>query len=156
MTGANMRTRFRTTVFFALLTLPLLAQETVLKADNNSGTVVEKLVLDLAKLMVAGKWDEYASYLSEDFVRTRANGTIEHKPRAWAEFRTGNNKLLDMIPEELQTVSYGDTAAVIGHVSILGRQNGKVTTTFSRFTDVFVQRDGHWFMIASQATPLSK
>jgi ketosteroid isomerase-like protein len=143
-------------VFFALLTLPLLAQEPVLKADNNSGTMVEKLVLDLAKLMVAGKWDEYASYLSEDFVRTRANGTIEHKPQPWAEFRTGNNKLLDMIPEELQTMSYGDTAAVIGHVSILGRQNGKVTTTFSRFTDVFVQRDGHWFMIASQATPLSK
>ena len=151
-----MRTTFSMAVLFALLSLPSQAQESALKADNSAAPTVQKLELDIAKLMVDGKWNDYANYLAEDFVRTSANGTIEHKPQAWAEFRTGNNKLLDMILEDLQTVSYGDTAVVTSHVSILARQNGRVTTTFSRFTDTFVQRDGHWFMIASQATPLAK
>ena len=61
-----------------------------------------------------------------------------------------------MIPEELQVVTYGDTAVATSHVSILSRQNGKVITTFSRFTDVYVQREGKWYMVASQATAVSK
>ena len=140
-------------ILLTLLSLLSLAQQPALKADQAAAAAasVEKLELDLAKLIVAGKWDEYLGYLSEDYVRTEANGKIEHKAQVWEEFHTGNNKMLDMIPEELQVTAYGDTAVVTGHVSILGRQNGKVITTFSRVTDVFVQREGRWFLVASQA-----
>lgn len=145
-------------ILFAGLSLPLWAQEPAPKTDDTSATraAVEKLDLDIAKMLAAGNWEQYGTQLSEDFVRTAANGTVEHKQQAWIEFRTGNNKMLDMIPEELQVATYGDTAVVVSHVTILGRQNGKITTTFSRFTDVFVQRDGKWFMVSSQATPVAK
>ncbi|SRR6266567_2469324 len=151
-----MRVSLWMSVLLAVLTLPLLAQQPALKADNNAAPSIKQLETDLAKLLIAGKWDEYAAYLSDDFVRTAANGAIEHKPQAWAEFRSGTNKLLDMIPEELSVTTYGDTAVATSHLTILGRKNGKVTTTFSQCTDVFVERDGHWFIIASQATPAAK
>jgi ketosteroid isomerase-like protein len=143
-------------ILLTILSLLAQAQQPALKADNAASASVEKLELDLAKLLIAGKWDEYLGYLSEDFVGTAANGKIEHKAQAWEEFHSGNNKMLDMIPEELQVTAYGDTAVVTGHVSILGRQNGKVITTFSRVTDVFVQRQGRWFLVASQATAVAK
>jgi ketosteroid isomerase-like protein len=153
-----MRKMWWTVVVLAALSVPGLAQEAGLKADNPSlsKAAVEKLELDIAKMLIAGNWDEYGSHLADEFVRTASHGELENKQQAWAEFRSGHNKLLDMIPEELQVVTYGDAAVVTSHVSILSRQNGKVITTFSRFTDTFVQRDGRWYMIASQATPVAK
>ena len=151
-----MRKSLWISVLFAVLSQSSLAQESRLKADNNAAKSIEKLEIDTAKLLIAGKWDEYAASLSEDFVRTTANGTLEHKQQAWSEFRTGTNRLLDMIPEELNVTTYGDTAVATSHLTILGRRNGKVTTTFLQCTDVLVQRDGHWFVIASQATPVAK
>jgi len=145
-------------ILFVGLNLPLSAQEPVAKVDETPAThaAVEKLDLDIAKMLVAGDWERYGAQLSEDFVHTAADGAIEHKQQAWIEFRSGKNKMLDMIPEELQVSTYGDTAVVVSHVTILARLNGRVITTFSRFTDVFVQRDGRWLMISSQATPMSK
>jgi ketosteroid isomerase-like protein len=147
-----------TVVVLATLSVPGLSQEGGLKADNASSpkAAVEKLEMDIAKMLIAGNWEEYGTYLADEFVRTSSRGEMENKKQAWAEFRPAHNKLLDMIPEELQVVTYGDAAVATSHVSILSRQNGKVITTFSRFTDTFVQRDGRWYMIASQATPVGK
>jgi polyhydroxyalkanoate synthesis regulator phasin len=145
-------------VLLAALSLSTQAQVSSLKADNNPATqaAVQKLELDIARLLVQGNWEQYGAQLSEDFVRTAANGEVENKQQAWPEFRSGKNKLLDMILEELQVVTYGDTAVVTSHVTRLERQNGRVITAFSRFTDVFVQRDGRWLMVCSHATPVSK
>lgn len=154
----SMRTTWWLIAGLAVLIVPALAQESGLKADNPSlsKAAVEKLEMDIAKMLIAGNWGEYGNHLADEFVRTSSHGDLENKQHAWEEFRPGHNKLLDMIPEELQVVTYGDTAVATSHVSILSRQNGKVITTFSRFTDVYVQREGKWYMVASQATSVGK
>jgi hypothetical protein len=153
-----MRMKWWAVAALAVLTVPAIAQDSELKADNPSSTkaAVEKLEVDISKMLIAGSWEEYGNHLAGEFVRTSSHGDLENKQHAWEEFRPGHNKLLDMIPEELQVVTYGDTAVATSHVSILSRQNGKVITTFSRFTDVYVQREGRWYMVASQATPVGK
>jgi hypothetical protein len=153
-----MRMMWWTAAVLGLMSVSLVAQETGLKADSPSASkaAVEKLEVDIAKMLIAGSWEDYGNRLADEFVRTSSHGDLEDKQHAWQEFRPGHNKLLDMIPEELQVVTYGDTAVATSHVSILSRQNGKVITTFSRFTDVYVQREGKWYMVASQATAVSK
>lgn len=149
----------RTIVFvFLLLSLSVLShtQVATLQADSSPAAAeVQKLDLDLAKLMVQEKWDEYASYLAEDFVRTSSDGSLETKKDVLADLRSGKDKILDVMPEELAIHAYGDTAILTGHLSVVARRNGRVNTAFSRITEVFVKRDGRWFLVATQSTAVN-
>jgi ketosteroid isomerase-like protein len=138
--------------------LPSLAQEAGLKADINPSaeSEVKKLEADLDKLLVQGDWNQYAAHLSDDYVRTENNGTVKNKAEVLTELRSETKKLLDVIPEELQVRVYGDTAILTGHISALTRQNGRVTTIFSRITETYIKHNGSWFLAALQQTTVLK
>ena len=138
--------------------LPALAQEAVLKADANPSaeSEVKKLEVDLDKLLVQGDWDQYAAHLSDDYLRTENNGTVKNKAEVLSDLRSEAKKLLDVIPEELQVRVYGDAAILTGHLSALTRQNGRVTTVFSRITETYIRHNGIWFLAALQQTTVLK
>ena len=73
-----------------------------------------------------------------------------------ADYRAGKNMPLDAIPEELEVRVFGEAAILTGHLTTLVRQNGRVTTTFLRATEVFVKRDEKWFLAGSQYTRVQK
>jgi ketosteroid isomerase-like protein len=143
-----------------LLTACLLAfaQEAGLEADTNPSaeSEVKKLEADLDKLLVQGDWNQYAAHLSDDYIRTENNGTVKNKADVLTDLRSEAKKLLDVIPEELQVRVYGDTAILTGHISALTRQNGRVTTVFSRITETYIKRNGSWFLAALQQTTVLK
>ncbi|MBZ5722810.1 MAG: nuclear transport factor 2 family protein [Acidobacteriia bacterium] len=145
-------------ILLTALSLPVLAQDATLKADANppAESEVKKAEADLAKLLVQADWDQYAARLSDDYVRTENNGDVKTKAEVLADLRSGKSKLLDVIPEELQVRLYGDTAILTGHLSALTRQNGRVTTVFSRITETFVKHNGSWFLAALQQTTVLK
>lgn len=150
--------KFCVTIILLAVCLPTLAQEAGLKADTNPSaeSEVKKLEADLDKLLVQGDWDQYAAHLSDDYLRTENNGTVKNKAEVLTDLRSEAKKLLDVIPEELQVRVYGDTAILTGHLSALTRQNGRVTTVFSRITGTYIKRNGIWFLAALQQTTVLK
>jgi ketosteroid isomerase-like protein len=63
---------------------------------------------------------------------------------------------MEMEPADLAIRISGDTAVSNAEFTIRVRENGQVKSRRSRQTDVFVKRDGQWYLIAEQATTIGK
>jgi len=141
-----------------LLNVVALAQTESIRAENDAAaeTALRSAEDELGKLMVEGHVDEYASQLSDDFVATTSSGRVETKQEFISDVRSGGKKFLDFSSDDVQVHAYGDVAIVSGRRTAVVRAGGKVITSVSRFTDVFLKRDNHWWLASSQDTPLTK
>jgi ketosteroid isomerase-like protein len=135
-----------------------VAQEAGIKADTNPAAEAEikNVEMELAKLLVKEDWDKYAAFLTEDYVRTTSKGNVQNKQEFMGDVRSPDKKVLDMMPEELQVRVFGESAILTGHLTMLARQNGRVTTSFSRYTKIFVKRNDRWMLAAEQSTTVLK
>lgn len=139
------------------LVLPGFAQESM-RADANGSAEdeIKKLEVDMAQMIVHASWDQYAAGLMDDYAASDRNGVVQDKAAIMTALRSGQEKVLDLAPEELKIRIYGDTAIVSGHYTLVQRRNGRVDTFFARQTDVFLKRGGRWLLAASQATSMAK
>ena len=154
-----MRTVFTITVLLAL-TISLTAQQPGAHADANPAAEgeIKALELKLAELIVHGDWDEYENHLASDYLHTRDNGHVESKDEALASLRDVKRKIIvmEMEPADLAIRIYGDTAVSNAEFTTSLRESGQVKTRRTRQTDVFVRRDGQWYLIAEQGTMIGK
>jgi hypothetical protein len=142
------------------LSLALSAQQPGAHADTNPVTEgeIKALELKLAELIVHGGWDEYEKHLASDYLHTRDNGHVESKDEALASLRDVKRKIIvmEMEPADLAIRIYGDTAVSNAEFTTSVRDSGQVKTRRTRQTDVFVKRDGQWYLIAEQGTMIGK
>jgi hypothetical protein len=154
-----MRNIFIITALLAL-SLALSAQQPDANADRNpvAEGEIKALELKLAELIVHGGWDEYAKHLASDYLHTRDNGHVEGKGEALASLRDVKRKIIvvEMEPADLAIRIYGDTAVSNAEFTTSLRESGQVKTRRTRQTDVFVKRDGQWYLIAEQGTMIGK
>jgi hypothetical protein len=145
---------------FWVATSFLAAQEPALRADANPSTEAEikALELKLADLIVRGEWDEYAKHLAPDYLHTRDNGQVEGKDAALASLSDVKRKIIfvEADPSDFTIRSYGDCAVSNVQVTITVRDSGQVKTRVSRQTQVFVKRDGQWWLVAAQDSTVGK
>lgn len=143
---------FVTTLMFAIAAV---AFAQVLETDNSPEAVdeIRSLESNLSNLIVHGDWDEFSKFLAADYVRTIADGRSETRDQTMATLRSGEPRILAMIPEELEVRLYGDTAIVTGNLTLTARLENRVREKRNRFTDVFIRRSGRWFLAATQITP---
>jgi ketosteroid isomerase-like protein len=154
----KMQTSLRRGIQFLLLfslLIPVLAQDSGLKADNNSSTEkeIQALETQLADLLVKGNWQAHASHLSDDYTETGAQ--VRTRQQVMADLQSGKIKFLYLTPDEMQVRAYGDAAILNMHLSVVERENGKVNTTVHRMTKVFVRRKDQWFVVALTDVPVS-
>lgn len=144
-------------VLLVAIVLPAFPQD-AMRADANSPdeAEVKRVELDMAQTIIHADWDQYSAHLMDDYVLSDRNGVMQNKAAMMAALREGNEKVLDLAPEELNIRVYGDTAIVTGHFTMVQRRNGRVDTFLSRQTDVFLKRGGKWLLAASQATSVAK
>jgi hypothetical protein len=154
-----MRNVFTTTVLLAF-SIALSAQQPVAHADTNpvAEGEIKALELKLAELIVHGDWDEYEKHLASDYLHTRDNGHVESKDEALASLRDVKRKIIvvEMEPADLAIRIYGDTAVSNAEFTTSLRESGQVKTRRTRQTDVFVKRDGQWYLITEQGTMIGK
>jgi ketosteroid isomerase-like protein len=147
-------------MFLLAVSASLTAQPPGVHADANPGAAgeIRALELNLAGLIVHGDWDEYAMYLSSDYLHTRYNGQVENKDEALASLRDPKRKIIvmEMEPADLVIRVFGDTAVANAEFTITVRDSGQVKSRPTRLTDVFVKRDGQWCLVAGQETPIGK
>jgi hypothetical protein len=155
-----MRKIFTITILTVLSVISLYAQQGGLQADASpvAEGEIKSLETRLAELIVRGDWDEYASQLASGYIHTRENGQVESKDEALASLRDIKRKIIvmEMEPASLAIRIYGDTAVSNAEFTITVRESGQVKGRRTRVTDVFLKRDGQWWLVAEQGVTIGK
>jgi ketosteroid isomerase-like protein len=142
------------------LSIVLYAQQPDVHSDANpvAEGEIKALELKMAELIVRGDWDEYAKHLASDYLHTRENGHVENKNEAIASLRGVKRKIIvmEMEPEDHAIHIYGDTAVSSAELTVTVRDSGQVTTHLTRETDIFVKRNGQWWLVAGQSNMIGK
>jgi ketosteroid isomerase-like protein len=142
------------------LSIALHAQQPAMHADANAVAEGEIKALEskLADLIVHGEWDEYANHLASDYLHTRDSGQVENKDQTLAALRDVKRKIIvmELEPSDLMIHIYGDTAISNAEFTVRVRDNGQVIGRRLRVTDVFIKREGQWYVVSGQETRIGK
>jgi ketosteroid isomerase-like protein len=117
---------------------------------------VEQTVMSIEKEMLDAllKGDSSAleRYLADSYVSTGPDGSVEDKAQNIADLKSGDLKLQSATLDDPKVRVYGDTAIVTYASADKGTYKGKDITGKTRWTDVFVKRNGRWQLVASQGS----
>jgi len=89
--------------------------------------------------------------LADDWAAQGSSGPST-KAQTLAELKSGDNKLDSITLGEMNVRVFRDTAVVTGSDDEKSSYKGKDTSGHYVWTDVFVNRKGHWQAVASQNT----
>jgi ketosteroid isomerase-like protein len=99
----------------------------------------------------------YLEHLYAKELRIQAmNGAVIERDADIANFATGALKPDYVKDKDMKVSVYGETAIVTGIENVGGTYKGNYGEFSSRFTNVFVRRDGRWQLVAGQATEIRK
>lgn len=124
---------------------PGSAEQELIKLENTWQQAVVKRDAPALRRLYA---DEYMS--------TDQEGAVWNKAQDIDIDTTGASRLASFKLDDLKVRLYGDFAVVTGRNTSTGTLNGGAARGQSRFTDVFVKRDGRWQCVTSQATSIAK
>ena len=128
------------------------------KERPSAGT--EQTVMRIERELLNGalKGDASASerYLADTYVFTGPDGMVENKVQAIADLKSGDLKLQSASLDDAKVQVYGDTAVVTYSSNDKGTYKGKDISGKTRWTDVFVNHNGRWQLVASHGTMLPK
>jgi hypothetical protein len=92
---------------------------------------------------------------ADEFIFTDSNGGTTTKKEDVDSVKAPANpdsKLLSYEVDDMKVLLYGKTAVATGRVTQKGVYKGEQWTGQSRFTDVFVWRDGRWQIVAGHSS----
>jgi ketosteroid isomerase-like protein len=146
-------------VIFALIfsACSVVGQAMNQKAKRNSGVEQELRSLE-------SQWQEALTrrdvavldrLMADDYVLTTVSGEVVNKARVLTEVKLAN-ATADVRNTEVAVHVYGEVAIVTGLVLISGKFNDKDVSTRSRYIKVYVKRQGHWRVVAAQATLITQ
>jgi ketosteroid isomerase-like protein len=94
-------------------------------------------------------------FLADDWVYQGPGGT-QTKAETLAALESEDQKFDSITLGEMKVRVFGNTAVVTGSEDEKSSYQGKETSEHYLWTDVFVKRQGHWLLVASQATATAK
>ncbi|CAN5339730.1 hypothetical protein BH10ACI1_BH10ACI1_28440 [soil metagenome] len=91
---------------------------------------------------------------AEEFIFTDSGGGITTKSEDIASLDKppGEFKLVSYEVDEMKVMIYGKTAVVTGRITTKLQGKDREIISQSRFTDVFVKRDGRWQIVAGHSS----
>ena len=139
----------RTIRLCALLTLLLAA--TMAQADTQSELrAIEKTRQAAIK---SQNFAALQAIYSPDFIAVTADGQFVTRDQLFMVFRKSSTQFT-FDTDEIRIVTSGSTAVFFGR--LVARMADGKTAFASRFSQVFVKKNGAWLCIAGQSTPLEK
>jgi metal-dependent HD superfamily phosphatase/phosphodiesterase len=94
--------------------------------------------------------------LAPDLTYTHSNAKLETKQEFIEAIKTGALKYRAITPEEIRVRVYGSTAVLTGRCRFEVTSGGQDLKVLVRFTDVYVNRDRPWQMVAWQSTRIAE
>lgn len=106
----------------------------------------------LIKAWIGQDRETIDSILADDWRVTDPGGRVLTKAEVLAELDSGERKLESGTIGDVNVRFFGDVAVVTGRTVATGSYQGTSVSVSLRFTDVFVNQNGKWRAVASQAT----
>lgn len=131
------------------------------KAGNSDQTkqILIQLERDIGKANVERDYAFFDRVEADEFIFTGADGSLLNKQedlRGLKEPANPDAALLAYDVDEMNVLLYEKTAVVTGRVTTKRRYKGVESSSQSRFTDVFLWRDGRWQIVAGHSSRLPR
>ncbi len=142
------------------LVLIILASASVAFSQTDKKEAQTKLDLmqlerDIGKANIENNYAFFDRIEAEEFIFTDAGGGVTNKKQDLDGLKQAPNpdvKLTAYDVDEMNVLLYDKTAIVTGRVTTKRLVKGQAMTSQSRFTDVFVWRDGRWQLVAGHSS----
>jgi hypothetical protein len=100
--------------------------------------------------------DTLDALLAEDYRSYSLRGELEDRNVVLDAYRPGFAELKDFEISELRIEVFSEVGIITGKGYVAGRWGGEPWSHHLRFCDIYVDRDGSWQILLSQATPLEE
>ncbi len=127
------------------------------KIDKQEQTKQDLMQLerDIGKANIDRDYAFFDRVEAEEFIFTDSGGGISNKKEDLDGLKQPPNPDVKLIAYDVEDMSvrlYEKTAVVTGKVTTRRTIKGQPNTSQSRFTDVFVWRDGRWQLVAGHSS----
>ena len=142
----------------ALWTLALLCAPSVVHAqDYDAAARDQVLALEKAwnQAYKAGDAKALAAILDNSLVLVEDDGSLKTKSEFLASVKSSTGNQEQVAPESLTVRVFGKTAIAIGVIAVKATKGGKSVVRRERFIDTWINKDGSWVCIATDATPMT-
>jgi ketosteroid isomerase-like protein len=120
----------------------------------NPDEEVEQVERKRFAAMVAQDIAALEPLLADDLTYIHSTGELENKSQFLETIRGGRLRYEAIDVQELNVRQYDKVALVTGRIVVQARAGSRPLTLNVRYTDAYVNRDGHWRLVAWQSTRL--
>ena len=126
------------------------------KSPSNVESQLMQLERDIGEANIKRDKAFFERVEADEFIFTDSGGGITTKAEDVASLDkpVGETKLISYVIDDMKVRIYGRTAVVTGRVTSTYKQKDKELVSKTRFTDVFVKRDGSWQLVAGHSSRL--
>lgn len=124
------------------------------KEDRTRNDLMQ-LERDIGKANIENDYAFFERVEAEEFIFTDAGGGVTTKKQDLEGLKQPANpdvKLVAYDVDEMKVMLYDKTAVVTGRVTTKRMVKGAPVTGQSRFTDIFVWRQGRWQLVAGHSS----
>ena len=122
--------------------------------SNNTKEMIKALDAERMGAMVAGDLDTLGRILADDMSYVHTSAAIDTKSSIIEAISNGRLDYQKMAARNVNVRDYGDTAVVRGEADVEVTSGGNDLTFSLEFTEVYVNGDAGWQMVAWQSTRL--
>jgi ketosteroid isomerase-like protein len=143
----------------ALSFLALMCATVLLVRAQDEDAAARSQVLALEKAWnqayKAGDTKALGSILDNSLVLVEDDGSLKTKSEFLASIKAPSANQEQVAPESLTVRVFGNTAIAIGVIAVKGAKGGKSVVHRERFIDTWINKNGTWICIATDATPIT-
>ncbi len=145
----------------ALLILSLFSAQAVFVQaqgqDDDAAARGQVLALEKAwnQAYKAGDIKALDAILDNSLVLVEDDGSLKTKSEFLAGVKKSTGNQEQVAPESLSVRIFGKTAIAIGVIAVKSTQHGKSVVRRERFIDTWINRNGSWICIGTDATPMT-
>ena len=125
--------------------------------DKQGGSVEQSIMRiehELLTALLKGDASAEERYFADTYIFTDPDGFVQNKSQAIADLKSGDLKLQSATLDDSKVQVYGDTAIVTFSSKDKGTYKGKDISGNTRWTDVFVKKNGRWQVVATHGSPV--
>jgi ketosteroid isomerase-like protein len=126
------------------------------QSDTNSGVQSKIIALEKAwnQAYKLGDTRALQGILDDRIVLINDDGSIQTKAEFLASVHPAKSQAQQLAPESMNVRVFGNTAIATGVFRARGVEAGKSYVRRERFVDTWVDKDGKWSCVATNATPV--